>query len=164
MNAEIATLFLDYSVRRLDDMTRCVEACFEKLNDEQIWQRQAGHENAIGNLILHLCGNMRQWIMHGVGGAADVRQRDLEFSTDGGMTGAQILALFKETVASAKQVIAPLPHARLTERITPQGRDVTVLDAIYQVVGHVQQHVGQIILLTKQMAAQDLDLTIPRPR
>ena len=81
-----------------------------------------------------------------------------------GEAGAQILALFKETVASAKQVVAPLPHARLTERITPQGRDVTVLGAIYQVTGHVQQHVGQIILLTKQMAAQDLDLTIPRPR
>ena len=53
---------------------------------------------------------------------------------------------------------------RMVERITPQGRDVSVLDAVYQVVGHVQQHVGQIILLTKQMTRQDLDLTMPRPR
>jgi uncharacterized damage-inducible protein DinB len=164
MNCEIATLFLNYSVRKLDDMTRCVEACFGKLNNEQIWQRQAGHENAIGNLILHLCGNMRQWIMHGVGGAPDIRTRDQEFAASGNLTGAQLLQIFKETIASAKDVIGPLPHQRLTDRITPHGHDVTVLDAIYQVVGHLQQHVGQIILLTKQMCGQDLDLTIPRPR
>ena len=61
-------------------------------------------------------------------------------------------------------MIAAVPAGRLPERITPQGRDVSVLEAIYQVVGHVQQHVGQIILVTKQMTAMDLDLTIPRPR
>ncbi|MBS1822303.1 MAG: DUF1572 family protein, partial [Acidobacteria bacterium] len=54
--------------------------------------------------------------------------------------------------------------SRLAERTTPQGRDVSMLEAIYQVVGHVQQHVWQIILLTKQMTGKDLDLTIPRPR
>ena len=72
--------------------------------------------------------------------------------------------MFEATMAEAKGVIAAVPAERLVERITPQGRDVTVLEAIYQVVGHVQQHVGQIILVTKQMIGTDLDLTMPRPR
>ncbi|MHB1021943.1 MAG: DinB family protein [Acidobacteriaceae bacterium] len=164
MHSDIAALFLDYSTRKLDEMTASLDACFSKLTEEQIWQRSAAYENTIGNLVLHLCGNMRQWVLHGVGGAQDVRTRDLEFSTSGGYTRQQLLDLFHSTVAEVKQVIAAVPHERLTERITPQGRNVAVLDAIYQVVGHVQQHLGQIILLTKQMAAQDLDLTLPRPR
>jgi len=164
MNSEIATLFLDYSIAKLNDMTKCVESCFEKLTDEQVWQRQAEHENAIGNLILHLCGNMRQWIMHGVGGAADVRTREREFSTNGGLSAAQLLAMFQQHISEACGVLSALPHDRLAVRTHPQGRDVTILEAIYQVVGHVQQHTGQIILLTKQMTQKDLDLTIPRPR
>ena len=156
--------FLDVSCRRLAQMTEYLVACLKKLTDEQIWQRQGAYENAVGNLILHLCGNARQWIMHGVGGAADVRVRDKEFSADGGMTGTELIALFESTMNEAKRVIATVPSERLVERITPQGRDVSVLEAIYQVVTHVHQHVGQIILVTKQMLATDIDLTAPRPR
>src|ERR1700733_4124965 len=164
MNSEVASLFLDHSIRKLDDMTKCVESCFTRLNDQQVWQRQADHENAVGNLILHLCGNMHQWIMHGVGGNPDVRVREKEFSNGSDLTAAELLQLFRHTIAEANAVLAHLPHPRLVERTQPQGRDVTVLEAIYQIVGHVQQHTGQIILLTKQMSQQDLDLTIPRPR
>ena len=145
-------------------MTDYLTTCVQKLTDEQVWQRQGAHENAVGNLVLHLCGNARQWIMHGVGGAPDVRVRDKEFSADGGMSGAELVALFETTMAEAKTVIAAVPAERLVERITPQGRDVSVLEAICQVVGHVQQHTGQIILVTKQMLAKDLDLTMPRTR
>ena len=161
---QVAALFLDFSCVKLEQMTQHLAACLAKLTDAQIWQRGGPHENAIGNLILHLCGNMRQWILHGVGRQPDIRTRDLEFSTTAGLTGAELMELFRSTVAEATAVIAATTPARLLDRITPQGREVTVLDAIYQVVGHVQQHIGQIILLTKQMAAQDLDLTIPRPR
>jgi hypothetical protein len=161
---QVAAIFLDVSCRRLGQMTEQLVTCVKKLSDEQIWRRQGAHENAVGNLMLHLCGNARQWIMHGVGGAADVRERDKEFSADGGMSGAELIALFETTMDEAKIVIAAVPAARMTERIHPQGRDVSVLEAIYQVVGHVQQHTGQIILLTKQMLGTDLDLTMPRPR
>jgi Protein of unknown function (DUF1572) len=160
----VARDFVDVSCRRLNMMTECLEACLPKLSYEQVWQRQGDHENAVGNLVLHLCGNARQWVMHGVGGAPDVRVRDAEFSADGGVSGTELIALFRSTFDEAKSVIAAVPAERMVERITPQGRDVSVLEAIYQVVGHVQQHVGQIILLTKQMTAADLDLTIPRPR
>ncbi len=160
----IAADFLDVSCRRLGQMTEYLVACVKKLSEEQIWQRHGAHENAVGNLVLHLCGNARQWIMHGVGGGPDVRVRDKEFSADGGMSGAELIALFEATMDEAKNIIAAVPAERMTERVHPQGRDVSVLEAIYQVVGHVQQHVGQIILLTKQMLGTDLDLTMPRPR
>ena len=145
-------------------MTEYLVACVKKLSDEQIWRRQGAYENAVGNLVLHLCGNARQWILHGVGGADDVRVRNKEFDADGGMSGAELIALFQATMDEAKCAIAAVPTERMVERITPQGRDVSVLEAIYQVVGHVHQHVGQIILVTKQMLGADLDLTMPRPR
>jgi len=165
MNPSIAGLFLDYSVRKLREMTRLVETCLANLSDEQVWERQAAHENTIANLMLHLSGNTRQWIMHGVAEQTDVRKRDAEFGTASGFTKAELLALFQSTIAEAVGVLEALPHERLLERTDPQQRgEVFVLDAIYQVVGHVQQHTGQIILLTKQMCQRDLDLTIPRPR
>lgn len=165
MNPSIAGLFLDFSVRKLREMTGLVETCLANLSDEQVCERQAAHENTIANLMLHLCGNMRQWIMHGVAEQTDVRERDTEFSTASGLTKAELLALFQSTIAETVAILEALPHERLLDRTDPQKRgEVSVLDAIYQVVGHVQQHTGQIILLTKQMCHRDLDLTIPRPR
>ena len=164
MGDETGALFLRTSSAKLELMTTYLCACIGKLSDDQVWERHGAHENAVGNLVLHLCGNMRQWIMHGVGGAADVRVRDKEFSETDGLTTAQLAEHFQSTVQEARSVIDSLAPARLVERTTPQGRDVSVLEAIYQVVGHVQQHVGQVILLTKQMTGKDLDLTMPRPR
>jgi hypothetical protein len=164
MANEICAAFLDYSCRRLDALTGDLKTCMGKLSEEQIWERHGEHENAVGNLVLHLCGNARQWVMHGVGGAPDVRVRELEFSTRGGMNRAELVALFGGTMAEAKGVIGAVTPERLVEITHPQGRTVTVLEAIYQVVTHVGQHVGQTVLLTKQMTGRDLDLTMPRPR
>jgi hypothetical protein len=161
---EVARLFLDFSIGKLELMKKYADSCMLRLSDEQIWQREGAHENAIGNLILHLCGNMRQWIMYGVDRQPDVRVRDAEFSADGGMGREALMALFGGTVAEASSILAALAPERLVERTNPQHGEVAVLDAIYQVVGHVQQHVGQIILLTKQMVETDLDLSMPRKR
>jgi hypothetical protein len=90
--------FLDTSCRKLGQMTEYLTTCVKKLTDEQIWQRHGAYDNAVGNLMLHLCGNARQWIMHGVGGAPDVRVRDKEFSADGAMSGAELIALFEATM------------------------------------------------------------------
>lgn len=164
MESEIAILFLNFSVRKLEMMSANLTACLNRLSDEQIWRRGAAHENAVGNLVLHLCGNMRQWILYGVDRQPDVRVRDAEFNAAGETTAAQLGDTVNQTVAEVRKVLTHLPAERLLDRINPQNGEVSVLEAIYQVVGHVQQHVGQIILLTKQMAATDLDLTMPRPR
>ena len=164
MDDAIAAEFLDVSRRKLEMMTDSLRICMGKLSDAQVWQRHAPHENTVGNLMLHLCGNIRQWVMHGVGGSGDVRVREREFGTEGGLSGVELMGSFETTMCEAYGVIAAVPAGRLTEVVHPQGRTVTVLEAIYQVVAHVHQHVGQIILLTKQMTRADLDLTIPRPR
>ena len=142
------------------------KVCLARLTNEQVWARGGPHENAVGNLVLHLCGNMRQWVMHGVDGKEDVRVREKEFSADGGLSVTALVEMFASTVAEACSVIASLPAERLTERTSPQpGRpEISVLEAIYLVVAHAHEHTGQVILLTKQMTGTDLDLTIPRPR
>ena len=81
------------------------------------------------------------------------------------MSGAELIKLFADTVEEARGVLASLPQERLVEKTDPQKMgEVSVLDAVYQVVGHVQLHVGQVTLLTKQMVRTDLDLSIPRVR
>src|SRR6266446_4527512 len=115
MTNEVAALFLEYSDRKLAELTKKLTACLERLSDEQIWARGGAHENAVGNLVLHLCGNMRQWIMHGVGGKADVRVRDAEFETTGGVTRAELIGLFTDAMEEARAVLARVSQERLVE-------------------------------------------------
>ena len=106
--------------------------------------------------------------MHGVAGHPDIRQRDEEFSLTVRLPREAVLRIFDTTLQEARNIIAGLPHDELMTMTDPQPGGswgaVTKLEAIYLVVGHLQQHTGQIILLTKQMAATDLDLTMPRKR
>ena len=164
----IADEFLAYSARRMRDCHETIAKCCDQLNEEQMGHRGGEHENSVANLLLHLEGNMRQWILHGVAGNPDVRQRDAEFSLTPTTDAATARARFNATLEEAAEVIAALPPARLLETTDPQPngtwRNCTILVAIYRVVGHVDHHTGQIILLTKQLAAKDLDLSMPRKR
>lgn len=162
MDSEITSLFVDLSVRTLRKTMGNIEACMSRLNDDQIWARGASHENSIGNLTLHLCGNVRQWIGFGVGGEPDIRHRDSEFSAQGGLSRAELLSRLQGTVDHAIPIIDGVTADRLVQQITPQGETVSVLDAIYHVVGHFQQHAGQIIFATKILAGEDLGLYRPK--
>jgi len=154
-------LFVRYSLDKMQGMAKQIKECVEGLSEEQVWQRSGEHANSIGNLVLHLAGNIRQWIGHGVGGLPDVRERDREFAARGGRSTADILSLFENTVAQAVRTIQEMRLERLTERITPQSHEVSVLEAIYQVVGHLQLHAGQIIFATKQIAGKNLGFYKP---
>jgi uncharacterized damage-inducible protein DinB len=148
--------FMGYSLEKMQQMSKQIRECVEGLSEEQIWQRSGDNANSIGNLLLHLSGNIRQWIGHGVGGLADVREREKEFEARGGRSTKEVLDLFEKTVAEAINILAEMPLQRLTERTKPQNRDVAVLEAIYQVVGHLMLHAGQIIFATKQITGKDL--------
>jgi hypothetical protein len=152
----VASEFLDYSAGKLDLYLSRVEACVDKLTPEQIWARQSENENAVGNLVLHLEGNIRQWILGGVGGQPDVRDRHAEFEARAGSSGVELKARLRATVEEAIAVIRSLHPDRLTEQIEPQGFNVSVLEAVYQVVQHLAGHTFQIILLTKLFSHQDL--------
>lgn len=149
-------IFIDYSVRKLDLLAGRIEACFDRLTDEQIWARGGAHENAIGNLVLHLCGNVRQWIVSGIGGAADSRDRDAEFSARAGASISDLKRRLRDTVAEAVTVLRDLPNARLLERLTIQNYEVSVLEAIYHVVEHFSMHTGQIVFAAKMLTGSDL--------
>jgi uncharacterized damage-inducible protein DinB len=164
----VGAKFVEFAERRLTMSEADILRCVGLLTEEQMWRRGADHENSVANLLLHLAGNMRQWILHGIAGHPDVRERDAEFSLEPTLSSAEARAVFVETMAESRKVISGLSPERLLQVIDPQPtgvwRHLTILEAIFQVVGHVQLHAGQIIVLTKQMAAKDLDLTMPRKR
>lgn len=148
--------FLENSAKRMRQALERIEVCIRKLDDEQIWLRTGDNANACGNLCLHLAGNVRQWILHGVGGQPDLRRRDAEFAARGGVEKEELLAKLRSTVEEACALIEALPDARLTEVCHPQSYTVTVLEAIYHVVEHFSLHTGQIIFLTKALSGEDL--------
>jgi uncharacterized damage-inducible protein DinB len=151
-----APLFLDYSVRKLRELHVRIEDCLGRLTGEQIWSRGAESENAVGNLVLHLSGNVRQWIVSAVGGHPDVRQRGQEFAARGGLPAAELAARLRGAVDEAVAVLESLPPERLSQPIRVQQYDVTVLEAVYHVVEHFSGHTGQIIYATKLLTGKDL--------
>jgi hypothetical protein len=152
----VASEFLNYSAEKLELYLDRIETCVGKLTPEQVWARQSENENAVGNLILHLEGNIRQWILGGVGGAVDIRDRNAEFGARGGWSPEQLRASLRATVREAAAMVRNVTPERLTDRIHPQGYDASVLEAIYQVVQHLAGHAFQIMLLTKFYTGQDL--------
>jgi uncharacterized damage-inducible protein DinB len=147
-------VFLKFSSEKLAQLFGRIETCVAKLTPEQIWTRAADNDNAVGNLVLHLAGNVRQWILCGVGGQEDRRDRDSEFSA---RSGEDALERLRPVVSEASALIAALPPGRLTETRTIQKHyDVTVLEAIYHVVEHFSMHTGQIIFATKLLTGEDL--------
>jgi len=146
--------FLKFSCDKLTQLYGRIETCVEKLTPEQIWTRAADNDNAVGNLVLHLAGNVRQWILCGVGGQEDRRDRDSEFDA---RSGENVLSRLGQTVEEAVALLALLPHHKLGERRTIQRHyKVTVLEAIYHVVEHFSMHTGQIIFATKLLTGEDL--------
>lgn len=126
-----------------------LRAAVEALPAEALWWRANEQSNSVGNLLLHLAGNVREWIVSGVGGAPSVRHRAGEFAARSGHDAQTLMAALDQTLDDADAVLARLSPADLDAKRAIQGRDVTVFDAIYHVVEHFSMHVGQIILIAK---------------
>jgi uncharacterized damage-inducible protein DinB len=140
----------------MSDYLPKIERCMEKLKDEEVWWRRGDESNSIGNLVLHLSGNARQWIVSGIGDATDIRARQSEFDERSLISRAELLSHLRQTLREVDAVLAALPAAAILERRTFQGAEETVLDAIFHVVEHFSMHTGQIILLTKMLTQSDL--------
>jgi uncharacterized damage-inducible protein DinB len=151
-----AEAFLEYSANKLAQQAARVAECLDRLSDDQVWARGGDNENATGNLVLHLCGNVRQWIGTGVAGKPDVRARSREFSARAGPSRDELKERLENVVAEALETIRTLPPQRLVERVTLQGYNVSLLEAIYHVVEHFSGHTGQIIFATKLLTGGDL--------
>jgi uncharacterized damage-inducible protein DinB len=149
-------LFLDFSTSKLTQLTTRIRDCLGRLSDAHIWVRGTDNQNAVGNLVLHLCGNLRQWIISGVGGAPDLRRRPEEFAARAGLPGPELAERLDATVREAVAIIRALTPERLLERVVIQGYDVSKLEAVLHVLEHFAQHTGQIIFATKLLTGADL--------
>jgi len=156
---DVARMFVDKSRRLLtSDFLPKVGRCLEGLSDEDVWWRPNEASNSIGNLILHLCGNVRQWIIGSVGGRGFERRRQEEFDERGPVPSAELWSRLESVVGEADEVLAGLDAEALARREQIQGYDVTVLEAVYHVVEHFGMHTGQIIYLSKMRGGRDLAL------
>jgi uncharacterized damage-inducible protein DinB len=147
------TLFLERARYFLGTEYRTqLRLAVDTMTDDGVWWRANEQSNSVGNLLLHLNGNVRQWIVAGVGRQPDARHRAAEFAARNGPPRAALLADLDRTLDEVDRVLAGLREADLLEPRTIQGRDLSVLAAIFHVVEHFSQHLGQIILMAKLRA------------
>ena len=156
MPAGTDRVFLDFSAKKLAQLSSRIAECVGKLKDDEVWARGHENENAIGNLVLHLNGNVRQWIVTGLGGATDVRDRDSEFAQRDAIPRDKLLVKLRETLREADATLAAFDPDKLLDLYRIQGLETSALDAILHVVEHFAMHAGQVIVLTKLLIASDL--------
>ncbi len=149
-------MFLEFSRRKLtQEFWPRMRGCVESLTDEQIWWRPNEASNSIGNLLLHLNGNVRQWLVASFNRLEDARNRPAEFE-ERQRPASELLALLSETMEQASQVLSRLTESELSALYEIQGYHVTGLKAIYQVVNHFALHYGQVIYIHKLLRGEDL--------
>ena len=142
----------------LQDFLPKIERAVSVLNDDDIWWRPNDASNSVGNLLLHLSGNVTMWIVGGVGSRPFERNRQQEFDERTHISATELLRRLRSTMEQADEVLNSVTDADLLSRRQIQSYDVTVLDAIYHVVEHFAMHTGQIILLSKARTGNDLKL------
>lgn len=156
-SSDIGTEYVRYCRRRLlEEYLPRIKRCLSELGDEDIWWRGHETDNSIGNLLLHLNGNMKQWIISGIGGKPDERVRSKEFAERTEIPREELVRKFEETVKEVADILARFDTGLLLEIRQVQKYEVTCLDAISHVVEHVAQHTGQIIYITKLRRGIDL--------
>jgi uncharacterized damage-inducible protein DinB len=155
-HAALTHEFLRISRRELQLNLQKIEKAVSKLTAEQVWARKHEQENSIGNLLLHLGGNVRQWIIAGVGGAADARDRDSEFAQREAIEPERLLEQLTQTLQEADAALAAVEGLDLLEKRRIQVFDVTMMQAIYHCVEHFSGHTGQIIWVAKNVSGEDM--------
>lgn len=153
---EIQQEFIDQSILRLAENTPRIERCLAMLSEAEVWQKPNKNLNSVGNLIIHLCGNITQYIISSLGGNIDKRNRDLEFSIQGGLNKGELLHKLATIVSAASQTIENIDHRKLTKIHSVQGFELTGIGIIIHVVEHYSYHTGQITFYTKLLKNKDL--------
>jgi uncharacterized damage-inducible protein DinB len=139
-----------------DDFMPKIRKCLDLLSDEDMWWRAHETNNSVGNLLLHLAGNVRQWIISGVGGAPDHRERSKEFSERRAIPREELWSKLETAIREADAVLAAFPREWLLQKRVIQKYEKTALEAIFHVVEHFSYHTGQIIYVTKLRRGKDL--------
>jgi uncharacterized damage-inducible protein DinB len=133
-----------------------LRSCVESLTDEQIWWRPNPSSNSIGNLVLHLNGNVTQWIINSFTRSNDHRDRPAEFSRTEGIARDELVQMIAATMERVSSVLDQVTEADLLAHFDIQGYHTTGLEAIYHVTEHFALHYGQIAYITKMLGDRDL--------
>ncbi len=153
----IHTLLVNEVERRLfEEGIPRIEKCLNELSETEVWQRPNEQSNSVGNLILHLCGNVRQWIIAGLGYEADVRHRQTEFDERGPIPKAQLLDKLKALEADARETLAKVKEEELVQIHKVQAFEETGVSILVHVTEHFSYHVGQITYFVKAIKNMDM--------
>lgn len=153
-------------ILRMEENTPRIEKCLAELTEEEVWQRPNPVSNSIGNLILHLCGNITQYAISSLGNRPDARDRDAEFAAESGFSKAELLEKLTWTVREAVETIRRTDREELLRERAVQGFQMSGIGIIVHVCEHYSYHTGQIAFWTKQLKNKDLgfyagvDLTV----
>lgn len=157
MASDVTTAFLEFSAYKLlDEYWPRLRASIESLTDEQIWWRPNAASNSAGNLVLHLNGNVRQWLLAPFTHTVDDRDRPAEFAAREVMSRAALLGTLGRTMHEVAQLLPRIAEDQLLATHRIQGYSVSGLEAVYQVVEHFALHYGQILYITKLLRGADL--------
>ena len=151
---ELAALVGKEAAGELNDALEKIQHCVGQLNDDQVWQRPQAGMNSIANLLLHLAGNLQQWIVCGLGGETDRRNRPAEFAAEGGLARDELLGQLSETVRRAAAVLTALDGENLARKRVIQAFEVTGAGAMFSSVAHFRGHTQEIIHLTRRLMGE----------
>ncbi|HEX3891347.1 MAG TPA: DUF1572 family protein [Terracidiphilus sp.] len=155
--AQLPAAFLEFSRKKLlEQYWPRMRSCVEALTDEQVWWRPNAACNSIGNLLLHLNGNVTQWLIAWFNQQSDQRDRPAEFKERAQVSRTVLLDRLGATLNEAAHVLARLTPAELAATYEIQGYTVTGLHAVYQVVEHFGLHYGQVLYINKMLLGEDL--------
>ena len=156
MSDEFQSEFIDQSIHRIDENTKRLTACLDELDELETWKRPNENSNSIGNLILHLCGNIRQYAISSLGNIPDVRERAKEFSAHEGYSKHELLEKLISTIDEAKNIMRTVSVTELLRRRQVQGYTYSGIGIIVHITEHYSYHTGQIIFWTKLLKNKDL--------
>ena len=141
---------------RMAESMRMIRKSLDQLSEEEIWKKPNSSSNSVGNLILHLCGNISQYIISSLGGSPDVRERDMEFSTKGNMKKSELINSLEEVIVQSAGIIASADEEEYLRVREVQGFSLSGLGVVLHVVEHLSYHTGQIAYWTKLLKDRDL--------
>jgi len=156
MKDELIKEFVSQAIHRIDENTPKLIACVNELEEADVWKRPNEHSNSVCNIILHVCGNMRQYAISSLGNRKDVREREKEFSADGGYSGSELIQKLTDTLDEAKNIIQKVTAEELLRKRKVQGYTHSGIGIVVHVIEHYSYHTGQIIFWTKLLKDKDL--------
>lgn len=155
-DSNVSSELIEQAVFRLRENTPRIKKCLDQLTEEEIWKRPNESSNSVGNLILHLCGNITQYTISSLGGKPDNRERDKEFDTRGGYSKAELFEKLSKTVDQAVETLQNLDEEALLKMRNVQAYHYSGVANIIHVVEHYSYHTGQIAFWTKLLKNNDL--------